>query len=80
MNKRKGAATYIVVRKEAGRFCPSPNPATHDDFLSAKQEAARLAAKHKGIEFHVFAERGHAAVRDPVDWTDVTPSDDEIPF
>ena len=73
-------SVYIVVRKEAGRLCPSPNPATHDDFQTAKREAARLAGLHKGTEFHVFAARGHAAVRDPVDWTDHTPSDDEIPF
>lgn len=51
----------------------------HSSPYSAKAEAKRLAADHPSIEFYVLASIG-VAKRIEVDFTEIDPTDDGIPF
>lgn len=56
----------IVCLREDGKLKPGTNPHVHESTRQAKEEAKRLAEKHKGQEFVVLQEVDSKKVEKPV--------------
>lgn len=46
---------FVIAKRENGKLVFSTDPVEHPDRVAAETEAKRLATKHKGTEFEIFA-------------------------